>query len=140
DEQRRAAAVVGLDPAGVPATVAEMKDYYADMRRRIWACREARDGLRRMFSPAVPRHLLPLKLAAPGIGVLVVATLPRWARRMYGLPGLPTSDLAATLTLKGLYRTTHVVPERYRYTPDAQRARRLTREREAGLADWSIAS
>lgn len=140
DEQRRAAAVVGLDPADVPATVAEMKEYYADMRRRIWACQEARDGLRRMFSPAVPRRMLPLKLAAPGIGMLVVATLPRWARRMYGLPGLPTSDLAATMTLKGLYRTTHVIPERYRYTPDAQRARRLTREHETDLATWAIAS
>ncbi|WP_254715172.1 oxygenase MpaB family protein [Actinomadura sp. NAK00032] len=140
DEQRRAAAVVGLDPADVPATVAEMRDYYAGMRRRIWACREAREGLRRMFSPAVPRNLLPLKLAAPAIGTLTVATLPRWARRMYGLPGLPTSDLAATLTLKGLYRTSHVVPERYRYSPDARRAKRLTREHEAGLATWSIAS
>jgi uncharacterized protein (DUF2236 family) len=140
DEQRRAAAVVGLDPADVPASVAEMREYYEEMRRRIWACREARVGLRRMFSPALPRPLLPLKLAAPGVGALVVSTLPRWARRMYGLPGLPTSDLAATLTLKGLYRTTHVVPERYRYTPDAQRARRLTREHEAGLAAWSIAS
>ncbi|MEU8341667.1 oxygenase MpaB family protein [Spirillospora sp. NPDC048832] len=140
DEQRRAAAVVGLDPADVPATVAEMHDYYERMRRRIWACREAREGLRRMFSPAVPRHLLPLKLAAPAIGALTVATLPRWARRMYGLPGLPTSDLAATLTLKGLYRTSHVVPERYRYSPDARRAKRLTREHEADLATWSIAS
>lgn len=140
DEQRRAAAVVGLDPAGVPASVAEMKDYYAQMRPRIWACKEAREGLRRMFSPDVPRNLLPLKLAAPGVGMLVVSTLPRWARRMYGLPGLPTSDLAATLTLKGLYRTTHVIPERYRYTPDAQRARRLTRERAAGPDAWSIAS
>jgi uncharacterized protein (DUF2236 family) len=140
DEQRRAAAVVGLDPADVPATVAEMRDYYAGMRRQIWACREAREGLRRMFSPAVPRPLLPLKIAAPGIGVLVVSTLPRWARRMYGLPGLPTSDLAATVTLKGLYRTTQVVPERFRYSPDARRARRLTREHETGLATWSIAS
>jgi uncharacterized protein (DUF2236 family) len=140
DEQRRAAEVVGLDPADVPATVAEMKDYYDGMRRRIYACREAREGLRRMFSPAVPRHLLPLKLAAPAVGTLTVATLPRWARRMYGLPGLPTSDLAATLTLKGLYQTTRVVPERYRYSPDARRARRLTREHETGLATWSMAS
>ncbi|MCP9954737.1 oxygenase MpaB family protein [Actinomadura madurae] len=140
DEQRRAAAVVGLDPADVPATVGEMRDYYAQMRRRIYACREARVGLRRMFSPALPRPLLPLKLAAPGLGVLVVSTLPRWARRMYGLPGLPTSDLAATLTLKGLYRTTHVVPERFRYSPDAQRARRITRQHEADLAGLSIAS
>jgi uncharacterized protein (DUF2236 family) len=93
-----------------------------------------------MFSPALPRPLLPLKLAAPGLGALVVSTLPRWARRMYGLPGLPTSDLAATLTLKGLYRTTHVVPERFRYSPDAQRARRITREQEASRAGLSIAS
>ncbi|QFG27515.1 DUF2236 domain-containing protein [Actinomadura sp. WMMB 499] len=140
DEQRRAAAVVGLDPADVPASVAEMADYYADMRGRIWACDEARLGLRRMFSPAVPRNLLPLKLAAPAVGSLTVSTLPRWARRMYGLPGLPTSDLAATLTLKSLYRTTRAVPERYRYSPDARRALRLTRARETEASTWTIAS
>ncbi|XVQ13543.1 oxygenase MpaB family protein [Spirillospora sp. CA-255316] len=140
DEQRRAAAVVGLDPADVPASVAEMKAYYKEMRGRIWACREAREGLLRMFNPNVPRQLLPLKLAAPGIGLLVISTLPRWARRMYGLPGLPTSDLAATLTLKGLYRTTRVIPERLRYQPDALRARELIREREEGARPLVIAS
>ncbi|WP_037558447.1 oxygenase MpaB family protein [Spirillospora albida] len=139
-EQRRAAEVVGLDPATVPGSVAEMRDYYAGMREGIWACREAREGLRRMFSPAVPAHLMPLKLAAPALGTLVVSTLPRWARRMYGLPGLPTSDLAATLALKTLYRTSHAVPERYRYSPDARRALRLTREHEADLATWAVAS
>lgn len=140
DEQRRAAEVVGLDPADVPGSVAEMKVYYEEMRPRIWACREARVGLRRMFNPNVPRQMLPLKLAAPAIGLLVVSTLPRWARRMYGMPGLPTSDLAATLTLKGLYRTTHVLPERLRYTPDAKRARALTRAHEENGVGLSIAS
>jgi uncharacterized protein (DUF2236 family) len=140
DEQRPSAAVVGLDPADVPASVTEMKEYYAAMRPRIWACKEAREGLRRMFNPALPRQLMPLKLAAPGVALLVVSTLPRWARRMYGLPGLPTSDLAATLTLKGLYRTTHVIPESYRYSPDAQRARRLIRAHEADQATLAVAS
>lgn len=130
DEQRRSAEVVGLDPANVPGSVAEMKAYYREMRRHIWACREAREGLLRMFNPNVPRQLLPLKLAAPGLGLLVVSTLPRWARRMYGLPGLPTTDLTATLTLKGLHRTTMVIPERYRYQPDALRAKRLIRALE----------
>jgi len=125
DEKRRAAAVVGLDPAQVPASVAELEDYYTAMRPQIWACKEARDGLRRLFNPAVPSKLLPLKLAAPAIATLTVATLPRWARRMYGLPGLPTSDLAATLTLKGLYSTTHLIPANYRYSTDAKRARAL---------------
>ncbi|HEX2312365.1 MAG TPA: oxygenase MpaB family protein [Thermomonospora sp.] len=140
DEQRRAAQVVGLDPADVPASVAEMREYYARMRPRIWACREARDGLRRLFNPAVPRPLLPLKLAAPGIGMLVVSTLPRWARRMYGLPGLPTSDLAATLTLQAMHRGSQVVPERLRYSPDARRARRLIAEFEEQTRSWEIAS
>jgi uncharacterized protein (DUF2236 family) len=140
DEQRRAAQVVGLDPADVPASVAEMKEYYAAMRPRVWACKEAREGMRRMFNPAVPRPLMPLKLAAPGIAVLVVATLPRWARRMYGLPGLPTSDLAATLTLQAMHRGSQAIPARLRYSPDAKRARRLIHEHTEELKGWEIAS
>jgi uncharacterized protein (DUF2236 family) len=134
DEQRRAGAVVGLDPADIPASVAEMRDYYAEMRQKIYACREAKEGLRRLFNPAVPRQWLPLKLAAPGIATLVVATLPRWARRMYGLPATPLEDIWATGWLKVLYRGTRVVPESWRYSPDARRARDLTRETGPGLA------
>jgi uncharacterized protein (DUF2236 family) len=134
DEQRRAGAVVGLDPAAVPASVAEMRDYYADMRHKIYACREAKEGLRRLFNPAVPRQWLPLKLAAPGIATLVVATLPRWARRMYGLPATPLEDIWATGWLKALYRGTRVVPESWRYSPDARRARELTRGSDPDLA------
>lgn len=138
DEQRRAAALVGLAPAAVPSSVAEMRAYYEEMRPRVWACKEARDGLRRLFNPNVPRHLLPLKLAAPAIAALTVSTLPRWARRMYGLPGLPTADLAATITLKGLYHTTRLIPAQYRYSPDAQRAREIIRQ--TGTTPYPLAS
>jgi uncharacterized protein (DUF2236 family) len=134
DEQRRAGAVVGLDPADIPASVAEMRAYYARMRPRIYACREAKEGMRRLFNPSVPRQLLPLKLAAPGIATLVIATLPRWARRMYGLPATPVEDLWATAWLKALHRGIQVVPETWRYSPDARRARRLTREAGPDLA------
>ncbi|HEY0540191.1 MAG TPA: oxygenase MpaB family protein [Actinoallomurus sp.] len=127
DEQRRAGAVVGLDPARIPASVAEMRAYYAEMRPQIYACRDAKEGLRRLFNPTVPRQWLPLKLAAPGVATLVVATLPRWARRMYGLPATPLEDAWATGWLKALYRGTRVVPEAWRYSPDARRARDLTR-------------
>jgi uncharacterized protein (DUF2236 family) len=134
DEQRRAGAVVGLDPAAIPASVAEMRDYYAGMREHIHACREAREGLLRLFNPAVPRQWLPLKLAAPGVATLVVATLPRWARRMYGLPATPLEDIWATGWLKALYRGTRVVPESWRYSPDARRARELSRDAGPNLA------
>jgi uncharacterized protein (DUF2236 family) len=134
NEQRRAGAVVGLVPADIPASVAEMKDYYAEMRQKIYACREAKEGLLRLFNPTVPRQWLPLKLAAPGLATLVVATLPRWARRMYGLPATPLEDVWATAWLKGLYQGTRVVPEAWRYSPDARRARQLTRASGPDLA------
>ena len=128
DEQRRSAEVVGLDPAGVPASVEEMADYYRAMRPHLYACHEARQGLWRLVDPAVPMPFALLKPAAPPLAALVVSTLPRWARRMYGLPGLPTSDLAATLTLKTLHRATGLVPPALRYPPEARRAHELTRE------------
>lgn len=136
DEQRRAAAVVGLDPAIVPASVAEMNAYYDEMRRdsappKVWACKEARDGLRRLFNPNVPGQMLPLKLAAPAIASLAVSTLPRWARRMYGLPVLPASDLATTMTLKGLYQGTRLIPAHWRYSAEARRAHEITRLHQA---------
>lgn len=137
DEQRRSGAVVGLDPQTIPASVAEMRAYYEEMRPRLFACKEARDGLRRMFNPAVPRRMLPLKLAAPSVASLTIATLPRWARRMYGLPATPLEDLWATTTLKALYHGTRVVPEQWRYSPDARRARRLSREVVPPLAEAS---
>ncbi|WP_241661413.1 oxygenase MpaB family protein [Thermomonospora catenispora] len=140
DEQRRAAQVVGLDPADVPASVAEMREYYAMMRPKIWACREAKEGLRRMLNPPVPRMLTPLKLAAPAVTALAVSTLPRWARRMYGLPGLPTSDLAATLTLQALHRGSRVIPAQLRYSPDARRAQQIMRERAQSHERLEIAS
>jgi hypothetical protein len=53
---------------------------------------------------------------------------------MYGLPATPFEDLWATTWLKALYRGTQVVPEAWRYSPDARRARELTRESGADLA------
>jgi len=46
DEQRRSAAVVGLDPGTVPATVAGLDAYYERMRPGRYACAEAKQALR----------------------------------------------------------------------------------------------
>jgi uncharacterized protein (DUF2236 family) len=134
DEQRRSGAVVGLDPADIPASVADMRDYFAEMRPKIYACREAKEGLRRLFNPNIPRQFLPLKLVAPGLSALAVASLPRWARRMYGLPATPLEDLWATAWLKALHQGTRIIPEAWRYSPDARRARELNRNAAPNLA------
>jgi uncharacterized protein (DUF2236 family) len=101
-EQRRSAAVVGLDPAAVPGSVAELDSYFASMRPQLRATPEARRALLRSLSPSVPRQLLGLKLVIPGVTTLAFASLPRWARRLYGMPGSPLTDLTATASLRAL--------------------------------------
>ena len=41
-----------------------------------------------------------LKLGLPPVTALAFSTLPRWARRMYGRPSGPLSDIAATAGLR----------------------------------------
>jgi uncharacterized protein (DUF2236 family) len=110
DEQRRSAAVVGLDPAGVPASQAELDDYYASVRPRLHATPEARRALRLSFTPRVPAALLPLRLVVPPLNTLAFASLPRWARRLYGTPGSPLTDLAATAALRAAHESTSRLP------------------------------
>jgi len=130
DEQRRSAAVAGLDPADVPASVAELDAYFDNMRPKLHACAEAKQALRMSFNPAVPRWLLALKLVAPPLNTLAFASLPRWGRRMYGAPGIPLTDFAATATLTAMYHASRRLPEQIRYPPPVRQARRRMREYE----------
>jgi uncharacterized protein (DUF2236 family) len=49
--------------------------------------------------------------------------LPRWARRLYGLPGLPTTDLTATLSGRAVRTALAALPDAWIQSP-AQRAAR----------------
>jgi hypothetical protein len=48
----------------------------------------------------VPDGNRVLKLGLPPVSVLAFSTLPGWARRMYGRPSGPLSDMAATAGLQ----------------------------------------
>ncbi|MEJ8278783.1 oxygenase MpaB family protein [Pseudonocardia spirodelae] len=130
-ESVRAAEVVGLDPAAVPASVAEMAAYMARVRPRMRLTDEARRAAGNLFAPhgAAP---LGVRLGISGLSTLALTTLPRWARRLYGLPGLPTTDWSATLTLRGLRAAGGVLPD-VPAPPEIEEARRLVRAaRRAG--------
>ena len=49
--------------------------------------------------------------------------LPRWARRLYKLPGLPTTDAAATAAGLAFRSGLLVVPERLRHGPELKTAK-----------------
>jgi uncharacterized protein (DUF2236 family) len=100
DEQRASADLIGLDRAAAPASMAELGAYYEEIRPRLYACEEARQALRLTLHPPVPDGNRVLKLGLPPVAALAFGTLPGWARRMYGRPGGPLSDMAATAGLR----------------------------------------
>ena len=99
-EQRLSAELIGIDRAAAPTSMAELGAYYERIRPGLYACDEAKQALRLTFHPPVPDGSHGLKLGLPPVAVLAFSTLPGWARRMYGGPGGPLSDAAATAGLR----------------------------------------
>jgi uncharacterized protein (DUF2236 family) len=131
DEMRRSAALVGLDPAAVPRTTAEIEEYYREVRPQLRVTAVARRNALWGFVPPMPTWVSLATPARPtwaGLVGVAVAMLPRWARRLYGLPGLPTTDLAATVAGRALRQALLTVPEQWIEGP----AHRAARERLCG--------
>jgi len=129
-ESVRAARIMGLETA--PASRAEMRAYLARMRPVLALTDEARLAVGNMFAPR-GRAPTTTRLSITAIASLAMATLPRWARRMYGLPGLPTTDLAATMALRGLRIATDMLPDSPA-PPAIEQARQLVRQRNVATA------
>lgn len=124
-EQTRAGALVGLDPATLPASVTELADYYEMARPSLRLTAAARRAAGFVLLPPMPSRLIgiPGRPAWAGLATLGFALLPRWARRMYRLPGLPTTDLGASLGARGLRTALLAVPPALRDGPHVKAAR-----------------
>jgi uncharacterized protein (DUF2236 family) len=86
-----------LNPAIVPASVAELSAYFEELRPGLYACAEAMEALRLTFDPPVPAGSRLFKLALRRFNGFAFSTLPYWARGMYGRPGGPLTDATAGL-------------------------------------------
>jgi uncharacterized protein (DUF2236 family) len=97
DEQRRSAALVGLDADEVPGSVAAMHGYLAARKpslRRTDDADEIYDFLHR--PPVTGRLALGLRVYEPLVGHLAYSLLPRWATDLYGRRPYPAT-LATTM-------------------------------------------
>jgi uncharacterized protein (DUF2236 family) len=123
-EQRRGAALVGLDPDTVPGTAAEVDAYYREVRSDLAMTRDAADALVFLTAPPMPWRLglTPVRLAWFGIAGTAIGLLPPWARRLYGMPGLPTTDLSARLSARTLRLALNALPHRLYEGPMYQAA------------------
>jgi uncharacterized protein (DUF2236 family) len=112
-EQLRAAELVGLDPGTVPASAAEVAAYYEAMRPGLSLTKNGAETAAFLTVPPVPDDwgsralrlgltLGPTRWAYTAVAATALGLLPPWARRMYGGLGLPTTDLTADLSARGM--------------------------------------
>jgi uncharacterized protein (DUF2236 family) len=141
-EQTRSAAVVGLDPDQVPSSAAEMTTYFRRMRPELHADERTWRAARYVLVPPMPAWVQLATPARPawfaGAG-LSGALLPRWARRLYRLPGLPVTDVAATVGLRAVRAAMQQAPERYRVGPHLRAARERLAQSDGEMSGASPA-
>jgi uncharacterized protein (DUF2236 family) len=101
-EQVRAAELLGLDPHSVPSSAAAVDDYYSLMRPSLALTPPAVEVARFLVAPPMPHGLgwTPVRPAWMGVAAVGFGLLPRWARRLYRMPGLPTTEVAATVAAR----------------------------------------
>jgi len=131
DEMRASARLVGLDPDDVPRSVAEIEEYYERVRPELRVTSVARRNALWGFVPPMPTwvaYATPARPAWASMVTMAAAMLPRWARRLYGLPGLPITDVSATVAGRVTRRSLLTLPGTRAGSP----AYRAARERLAG--------
>jgi hypothetical protein len=68
----------------------------------------------------MPTKIATVTLARPAwtlLAAFAFASLPPWARRMYGLPGVRPVDLATSLSSRVLARALNTLPATWRTGP-----------------------
>jgi uncharacterized protein (DUF2236 family) len=125
-EQVTAAELIGIPRELAPASVAELADYFERTRPALRVTTAARDAARFLFVPPMPALMqlaTPARVVWVSAAGLAFASLPRWARRLYGLPGLPTTDLGSWVTLRWLRTASSVLPATLREPPAYREAK-----------------
>lgn len=124
-EQRISGRLVSVPESLLPTSVAQLRDYLRAMRPQLQVTPEALLAVRFVLAPpmSVPRqYRLPARVGWSSLAGLAVGSMPRWARRMYGLPGLPPVDMANAVALRALRVAAGVVPAHLRQAPAQQAA------------------
>jgi uncharacterized protein (DUF2236 family) len=89
--------------------------YYREVRPDLAMTKEAAESALFLSAPPLPFRLgfTPARLAWFGVAATAVGLLPAWARRISGLPGLPTTDPAAAMSARTLRLALRALPERF---------------------------
>lgn len=137
-EQVRAASLVGLEAAAVPADELALARYFREVRPALSLTAPAREEASYVIAPPIRARYAPVARPAwSAVAGLAFASLPRWARRLYAIPVLPgaaalhgSGTTVALYSLRATLRGVQAVVPPLREGPHLRSARlRLTPER-----------
>ncbi|MCX5144764.1 oxygenase MpaB family protein [Streptomyces sp. NBC_00338] len=114
DEHRTGARLVGLDPADVPASTAQLAAYFARIRPRLASSPEASDVDDFLRRPPVHPLLVPARAVLwRRVASLAYQSLPPFAHELYGRPVPPTATVDRRLRTTGT--ALRAIPSRLRW-------------------------
>jgi uncharacterized protein (DUF2236 family) len=108
--------LVGVPRSDVPTSRTELVQYFDGIRPELEASDDAKRAAIFLALPPLPtlvRFATPAAPAWAGISAVAAASLPRWARDLYGWPTLPGQSGATNFSLQTVRKALSLVPETF---------------------------
>ena len=124
------ALLVGIKELRVPRSRSELSEYFREISGELSASDDAKRAALFIAIPPLPpllRFGTPIAPLWGGIASLAAASLPRWARSLYGWPTLPGHESATDLALKSTRSALKLLPQSFRESPQMKAARERNR-------------
>lgn len=125
-EMVKFAELVGIDEAHTPRNKSELDTYFKDIQPELLASDDAKRAALFIALPPLPpllRFGTPIAPLWGGITSLAAASLPRWARRLYGWPTLPGQQSGTDIALRATRTALMALPSWFRESPQLRSAK-----------------
>jgi uncharacterized protein (DUF2236 family) len=125
-EMVKFAELVGIDPSITPKSKSELTSYFEKIQPELSATDDAKRAALFIALPPLPpllRFGTPIAPLWGGITSLAAASLPRWARRLYGWPTLPGQQSATDIALRTTRAALSLLPSWFRESPQLRDAK-----------------
>lgn len=125
-EMVKFAELVGIDPSNTPKNKSELDTYFEEIQPELSASDDAKRAALFIALPPLPpllRFGTPIAPLWGGIASLAAASLPTWARRLYGWPNLPGQNSATEIALIATRRALSTLPSWFRESPQLRSAK-----------------
>lgn len=114
----------------VPKSVAELEQYFVEVRSKLALTSDAKQGARFIIFPPLPTWVdwaTPARSSWAAIAILAAASLPEWAHRLYRWRWLPGQRQVTRFLMRTLRTVLMKLPRALREGPHLKQARaRLT--------------